>query len=136
MAYDILVVDDEADIRLLISGLLEDEGYETRQAGSADQALAAVAGRRPNLIVLDVWLEGSRLDGIELLQEFQSAVPDVPVVMISGHGTIEMAVSAIHGGAFDFIEKPFKTDRLLLLAERALETTRLRREVSELRKRS
>lgn len=136
MAQDILVVDDEADIRLLIGGLLEDEGYETRQAGNADQALAAIAGRRPNLIVLDVWLEGSRLDGIELLQELQRTVPEVPVVMISGHGTIEMAVSAIHAGAFDFIEKPFKTDRLLLVLEHAIADARLRREVEDLRRRA
>lgn len=136
MAHDILVVDDEADIRLLISGLLEDEGYETRLAADADAALAAVAARRPNLIVLDVWLEGSRLDGIELLAEFQEAAPEVPVVMISGHGTIEMAVSAIHAGAFDFIEKPFKVDRLLLVLERAIADARLRRELNELRMRA
>lgn len=136
MAHDILVVDDEADIRLLISGLLEDEGYQTRLAADADSALAAVEARRPNLIVLDVWLEGSRLDGIELLAALQEAAPEVPVVMISGHGTIEMAVSAIHAGAFDFIEKPFKVDRLLLVLERAIADARLRRELSELRRRA
>ena len=128
MTHDILVVDDEADIRLLITGLLEDEGFGTR--------LGAVAARRPTLVILDVWLEGSRLDGIELLDELQRIVPEVPVVMISGHGTIEMAVSAIHAGAYDFIEKPFKLDRLLLVIARAIEDARLRREVAELRLRA
>lgn len=136
MAHDILVVDDEADIRLLISGLLEDEGYQARLAVDADTALAAVEARRPSLIVLDVWLEGSRVDGIELLAELQEAAPEVPVVMISGHGTIEVAVAAIHAGAFDFIEKPFKVDRLLLVLERAIADARLRRELSELRRRA
>lgn len=136
MAHDILIVDDEADIRLLIGGLLEDEGHETRQADGADAAFAAIAARRPSLIVLDVWLEGSRLDGLELLTELQREAPEVPVVMISGHGTIEMAVAAIQAGAYDFIEKPFKVDRLLLVVERAIEATRLRREVAELRLRA
>tara|TARA_R110002096_G_scaffold181912_8_gene359630 strand:- start:3779 stop:5158 length:1380 start_codon:yes stop_codon:yes gene_type:complete len=136
MTHDILVVDDEADIRLLITGLLEDEGFGTRLGADADEALAAVAARRPTLVILDVWLEGSRLDGIELLDELQRIVPEVPVVMISGHGTIEMAVSAIHAGAYDFIEKPFKLDRLLLVIARAIEDARLRREVAELRLRA
>jgi len=136
MAHDILVVDDEADIRTLICGILEDEGYACRQAGDADGALAVLGERQPSLIVLDIWLQGSRLDGLELLAEIKREHPDLPIVMISGHGTIEMAVSAIKEGAYDFIEKPFKTDRLLLLVERAIEAALLRREVAELRLRS
>ncbi|MEQ8405267.1 MAG: sigma-54 dependent transcriptional regulator [Oceanicaulis sp.] len=133
MAQDILIVDDEADIRELIGGLLEDEGYEARYAGDADAALAAIRQRKPALAVLDVWLQGSRLDGIELLDEIKKADPGLPVVVISGHGTIETAVAAIRKGAYDFIEKPFKSDKLLVTVERALETTRLRRENEELR---
>jgi two-component system nitrogen regulation response regulator NtrX len=136
MAHDVLVIDDEADIRLQICGLLEDEGYGTRRAANADAALQAMAARRPTLIILDVWLEGSRLDGIELLHALRQDAPEVPVVMISGHGTIEMAVSAIHAGAFDFIEKPFKIDRLLFVVKRAIDDARLRREVAELRLRA
>jgi two-component system, NtrC family, nitrogen regulation response regulator NtrX len=136
MAHDILIIDDEADIRLQISGILEDEGFGTRQGASSDAALEAMAARRPTLIILDVWLEGSRLDGIELLAELLKDAPEVPVIMISGHGTIEMAVTAIHAGAFDFIEKPFKIDRLLFVVERAIEDARLRREVAELRLRA
>ncbi|MFP4518307.1 MAG: sigma-54-dependent transcriptional regulator [Oceanicaulis sp.] len=133
MAQDILIVDDEADIRELIGGLLEDEGYEARYAGDADAALAAIRQRKPSLAVLDVWLQGSRLDGIELLDEVKKADPGLPVVVISGHGTIETAVAAIRKGAYDFIEKPFKSDKLLVTVERALETSRLRRENEELR---
>ena len=136
MAHDILIIDDEADISLQISGILEDEGFGTRQGASSDAALEAMAARRPTLIILDVWLEGSRLDGIELLAELLKDAPEVPVIMISGHGTIEMAVTAIHAGAFDFIEKPFKIDRLLFVVERAIEDARLRREVAELRLRA
>jgi two-component system nitrogen regulation response regulator NtrX len=134
MSADILVVDDEADIRELVAGLLEDEGYRTRKASSADEALAAIAARRPNLVFLDIWLQGSRLDGLQVLELIKQAHPDLAVVMISGHGNIETAVSAIKSGAYDFIEKPFKADRLVLVAERALEASRLRREVRELRK--
>ena len=108
MAHDILIVDDEPDIRMLIDGILADEGYETRNAGGSDGALAAFHARRPSLIVLDVWLQGSRMDGIGLLETFHGEEPHVPVVMISGHGTIEMAVGAIQHGAYDFIEKPFQ----------------------------
>ncbi|ASG20719.1 sigma-54-dependent transcriptional regulator [Nitrospirillum viridazoti] len=136
MAHDILIVDDEADIRMLISGILEDEGMKTREAADADQALAAVAARRPSLIILDIWLQGSRLDGLQILDEMKRDHPDVPVVMISGHGTIETAVAALKKGAYDFIEKPFKSDRLLLLVERAIEAARLRRENRELRLRA
>jgi len=136
MSADILVVDDEVDIRDLVAGLLEDEGYRTRKAGSADEALAAIAARRPNLVFLDIWLQGSRLDGLQVLALIKESHPDLAVVMISGHGNIETAVSAIKSGAYDFIEKPFKADRLVLVAERALEASRLRREVRELKTRS
>ncbi|MEO1038144.1 MAG: sigma-54 dependent transcriptional regulator [Pseudomonadota bacterium] len=133
MAYDVLIVDDEADIRELIAGLLEDEGYSPRHAGDADSALEAIRQRRPALVVLDVWLQGSRLDGIELLGEIKSVDPDLPVIVISGHGTIETAVAAIRKGAYDFLEKPFKSDKLLLTVARALEASKLRRENAELR---
>ncbi|MCC0035640.1 MAG: sigma-54-dependent Fis family transcriptional regulator [Hoeflea sp.] len=136
MASDILVVDDEADIREIVSGILDDEGHETRTAADSDSALAAISDRVPRLIFLDIWLQGSRLDGLALLDEIKARYPDLPVVMISGHGNIETAVSAIQRGAYDFIEKPFKADRLLLVAERALETSNLKREVTELKKRS
>jgi two-component system, NtrC family, nitrogen regulation response regulator NtrX len=136
MAHDILVVDDEADIRMLMCGILKDEGYQTREAGNSAQALAAMRSRRPTLVVLDIWLQGSELDGIEILKIVRRELPDLPVVMISGHGTIETAVAAIKIGAYDFIEKPFKSDRLLLVVERAIEAARLRREVEELRLRA
>jgi two-component system, NtrC family, nitrogen regulation response regulator NtrX len=132
VSADILVVDDEVDIRELVAGILDDEGYRTRMAASADDALTAIAARRPNLVFLDIWLQGSRLDGLQVLEQIKAAHPDLPVVMISGHGNIETAVSAIKLGAYDFIEKPFKADRLVLVAERALETSRLKREVREL----
>jgi two-component system nitrogen regulation response regulator NtrX len=133
MAYDILIVDDEPDIRMLIDGILRDEGYETRGAGDADAATDAFRVRRPSLVILDVWLQGSRMDGLGLLELFRSEEPQVPVAMISGHGTIEMAVQAIQQGAYDFIEKPFKSDRLLLVVRRALEAAALERENAELR---
>ena len=136
MAPDILIVDDEEDIRDLVSGILEDDGYNTRTAGDADACLEAIAARRPALIILDIWLQGSRLDGLELLDIIRAEHSDVPVVMISGHGNIETAVSAIKKGAYDFIEKPFKADRLILIVQRALEANRLRREVNELRART
>jgi two-component system nitrogen regulation response regulator NtrX len=136
MAHDILIVDDEADIRMLIAGILSDEGMKTREAADADMALAAVNARRPSLVVLDIWLQGSRLDGLQILAELKRDHPNVPVVMISGHGNIETAVNAIKLGAYDFIEKPFKADRLLLLVERAIEAARLRRENEELRLRA
>jgi two-component system, NtrC family, nitrogen regulation response regulator NtrX len=136
MAYDILIVDDEPDIRLLIDGILRDEGYDTRGAGDAEAAVAAFRARRPSLVILDVWLQGSRMDGLALLEAFHSEEPQVPVAMISGHGNIEMAVQAIQQGAYDFIEKPFKSDRLLLVVRRALEAAALERENAELRLRA
>src|ERR1700740_302303 len=136
MASDILIVDDEADIRDLVAGILQDEGHGTRTARDSDEAHAAVIARRPNLVFLDIWLQGSRLDGLQLLDSLKQQHPELPIVMISGHGTIETAVSAIRRGAYDFIEKPFKADRLILIAERALETPQLKPEVSDLKQRS
>jgi len=136
MASDILVVDDEADIRDIVSGILSDEGHETRTASDSDSALQAISDRVPRLVFLDIWLQGSRLDGLALLDEIKTRHPELPVVMISGHGNIETAVSAIKRGAYDFIEKPFKADRLILIADRALETSKLKREVSDLKRRS
>ena len=136
MANDILIVDDEEDIRLVITGILQDEGYTTRQAADSDSALEAIAARSPNLAVLDVWMEQSRLDGLQLMETIRLVHPHLPVVMISGHGNIEMAVNAIKLGAYDFIEKPFKADRLLLVVQRALEAARLRSENEELRRRA
>jgi len=133
LASEILVVDDEEDIRDLIAGILGDEGYETRVAADSETALGAVRQRRPQLVVLDIWLQGSRLDGIQVLDTINREHPDLPVVMISGHGTIETAVSSIKKGAYDFIEKPFKADRLLHVVKRALEAARLKREVQELK---
>ena len=136
MAHEILIVDDEPDIRALIEGILSDEGYETRQAANSDQALAAFKQRRPSMVVLDIWLQNSKLDGLGILAAIHREEPQMPVVMISGHGTIETAVRAIQQGAYDFIEKPFNSDRLLLIVARALEAARLRRENSELRLRA
>jgi len=136
VAHDVLIVDDEADIRTLIAGVLEDEGYVTRVAGDSDAALAELRQRRPSLLVLDIWLQGSTLDGLQLLDVVRKEHPHTPVVMISGHGTIETAVQAIKLGAYDFIEKPFQTDRLLLIVGHAIETARLRRENQELKLRS
>jgi two-component system nitrogen regulation response regulator NtrX len=133
MASDILIVDDEADIRDLVAGILNDEGFTTRTARDSDSALAEIANRRPNLVFLDIWLQGSKLDGLQLLEQIKRDHADMPVVMISGHGNIETAVAAIKRGAYDFIEKPFKSDRLILVANRALETSRLKREVKELK---
>lgn len=136
MAADILIVDDEEDIRELISDILEDEGYSTRTANSSDAALNALAERVPSALVLDIWLQGSELDGLGVLELVKKKHPDLPVVMISGHGNIETAVNSIQMGAYDFIEKPFKEDRLLLVIKRALENSNLRRENEELRLRS
>jgi two-component system nitrogen regulation response regulator NtrX len=135
MALDILIVDDEADIRAAIAGILGDEGYESRLAFDSDTALAALAERRPSLVILDVWLQGSRLDGIELLDEIKLRDPTLPVVVISGHGNIETAVAAIKRGAYDFIEKPFQAEQLLLVVKRATETERLKREFEALKER-
>ncbi|MDD9333846.1 MAG: sigma-54-dependent Fis family transcriptional regulator, partial [Bartonella sp.] len=134
MVSDILIVDDEVDIRELVAGILDDEGYETRIACNSDEALAQISERVPKLIFLDIWLQGSRLDGLALLDEIKVQYPSIPVIMISGHGNIETAVSAIKRGAYDFIEKPFKADRLVLIAERTLENSNLKRELLELRK--
>ena len=136
MASDILIVDDEADIRELIGGILEDEGHATRLAKDSDQTLQLIEERRPSLVILDIWLQGSKLDGLELLDRVKKANPDLPVIIISGHGNIETAVAAIQRGAYDYIEKPFKVDRLVLITTRALEASRLRRENRELRERS
>src|ERR1700674_4681088 len=136
MAHDILIVDDEADIRMLIAGGLKDEGYATRDAADSIEALSAIQARQPTLVVLDIWLQGSALDGIGILRQLQAEMPSVPVVMISGHGTIETAVEAIKIGAYDFIEKPFKSGRLLLVVARAIEAAQLRRENAELRLRA
>ncbi len=133
MTAEILIVDDEPDICELVSGILQDEGYATRTARDADDALNAIKTRRPNLVFLDIWLQGSKLDGLQLLDAAKGEFPDLPVVMISGHGNIETAVAAIKRGAYDFIEKPFKADRLVLVADRALENSRLKREVKELK---
>nr|MBA3897721.1 sigma-54-dependent Fis family transcriptional regulator [Sphingomonadaceae bacterium] len=133
MALDILVVDDERDIRELVAGVLEDEGYAPRVAADSDAALAAIAERRPSLVLLDVWLQGSRLDGLDLLDVIKAKDPSLPVLVISGHGNIDTAVAAIRRGAADFIEKPFEAERLLLLVARATETDRLRRENESLK---
>ena len=133
MALDILIVDDERDIRELVAGVLGDEGYSCRTAGDSEAALAAVDERRPSLVLLDVWLHGSPMDGLEVLDAIKSREPELPVIIFSGHGSIDTAVSAIGRGAMDFIEKPFEAERLLLLVERATETDRLRRENARLR---
>ena len=133
MALDILIVDDEADIRELISGILSDEGYDTRIAGDSDSALKEIDARRPSLLILDIWLKGSTLDGLEILAEVKKKHEDLPVIMISGHGNIETAVTAIKMGAYDFINKPFETEKLLILVERATEVDRLKRENLELK---
>lgn len=134
MALDILIVDDERDIRELVAGVLSDEGYECRTAGDSRAALEAVDQRRPSLVLLDVWLHGSPMDGLEVLDAIKAREPELPVIIFSGHGNIDTAVSAISRGAMDFLEKPFEAERLLLLVERATETERLRRENAQLRK--
>jgi two-component system nitrogen regulation response regulator NtrX len=136
MASDILIIDDEADIRDLVSGILEDDGHQVRTARDSDEALEAMRRRTPSLAVLDIWLQGSRIDGLELLAMFKEIDPEMPVIVISGHGTIETAVSAIRKGAYDFVEKPFTADRLLLVVQRAMETARLKRENVALKARS
>ncbi|AOR76052.1 sigma-54 dependent transcriptional regulator [Novosphingobium sp. 11B] len=133
MALDILIVDDERDIRELVAGVLSDEGYECRTAGDSDAALAAVDARRPSLVLLDVWLHGSPMDGLEILDAIKAREPELPVIIFSGHGNIDTAVAAISRGAVDFIEKPFEAEKLLHLVGRATETERLRRENAQLR---
>jgi two-component system, NtrC family, nitrogen regulation response regulator NtrX len=136
MAADILIIDDEADIRELVAGILQDEGFETRLAHNSDAALAEIAQRKPSMIILDIWLQGSKLDGLDLLLEIKQLHPNIPVVIISGHGNIETAVAAIKRGAYEYIEKPFNADRLVLVVGRALETSRLKRENEDLRGRA
>ncbi len=136
MATDILIVDDETDIREAIAGILSDEGHGTRTARNSDEALKAIEARRPQLVFLDIWLQGSRLDGLQILELIQDQHANLPVVMISGHGNVETAVQATKLGAYDFIEKPFKADRLVLVAERALESSRLKRELTDLKTRT
>ena len=133
MALEVLVVDDEADIRDLVSGVLEDEGYSVRTAADSGQTLDAIEERRPSMVLLDVWLQGSKLDGLQLLQEIKRRDSTVPVLMISGHGNLDTAVAAVKEGAIDFIEKPFEAERLIYLVDRATETERLRRENQTLR---
>ena len=123
MAADVLVVDDEADIRELVAGILSDEGYGVRNAADSEQALAAIRARKPALLVLDIWMQGGGMDGLELLDMVKELDPDLPVTMISGHGNIETAVNAIKRGAYDFLEKPFKSDRLIRVATQAIATT-------------
>jgi len=132
---DILIVDDERDIRELIADILGDEGFQTRTAANADEALAAINAEEPALMILDIWLKDSRMDGIDILKQVKRNNPSVPVVIISGHGNIEIAVAAIKQGAYDFIEKPFNIDQLMVVITRAMETSRLRRENSQLRRR-
>jgi two-component system nitrogen regulation response regulator NtrX len=136
MSFEILVVEDEEDIRSLISGILSDEGYHVREAGNSEEALTKFKSRKPSLVIMDVWLKGSDLDGIELLDVFKKHDQDIPVIIISGHGTVETAVSAIRKGAYDYIVKPFKSEKLVITAQRALETVKLRQENAELRGRS
>jgi len=133
MALDILIVDDERDIRELVSGVLSDEGYDCRTAGDSTAALQLIDERRPSLVLLDVWLHGSPMDGLEVLDAIKQREPELPVIIFSGHGNIDTAVSAVSRGAMDFIEKPFEAERLLMLVERATETEKLRRENVRLR---
>lgn len=136
MKNDILIVEDESDIREMIAGILDDEGHVTRQAGTSDAALESVKKRQPSLVVLDVWLKGSGMDGIELLDSLKASYPNLPVIVISGHGTVETAVSAIRKGAYDYIVKPFKSEKLIVTVSRALENARLRQENEELKGRT
>ncbi|MEM6312093.1 MAG: sigma-54 dependent transcriptional regulator, partial [Pseudomonadota bacterium] len=131
---DILIVDDERDIRELIADILEDEGFTTRKAGTSEEAMNEINTELPSLLVLDIWLKDSKMDGIDILTSVKRDNPDVPVVIISGHGNIEIAVAAIKQGAYDFIEKPFNIEQLLVVIRRAMETSRLRRENQSLRR--
>ncbi|MEM9796636.1 MAG: sigma-54 dependent transcriptional regulator [Pseudomonadota bacterium] len=131
---DILITDDEADIRSLISDILEDEGYACRTAGTAEDCMKAIEDEAPSLMILDIWLKDSDMDGIDILKSVRRTHPDVPIIIISGHGNIEIAVAAIKQGAYDYIEKPFNIDQLMVVVGRAMETSRLRRENTELRR--
>src|SRR6056300_287065 len=132
MKYNILVIDDEEDIRSSIAGLLEDENYEVRTVENSNEALTAISERLPDLILIDIWLENSKLDRIELLAKIQSKFISLPCIMISGHGNIDIAVKAIISGASDYIEKPFEAERLLITIERVLELSKLKKEHKEL----
>ena len=132
---DILIVDDERDIRELISDILEDEGFATRRAANSDDAMAEVNANPPALMILDIWLKDSKMDGIDILMTVKRSNPDIPIVIISGHGNVEIAVAAIKQGAYDFIEKPFNIDKLMVVISRAMEASKLRRENQALRKR-
>ncbi len=132
---DILIVDDERDIRELISDILEDEGYKTRRAANSDEAMAEVNSDPPALMILDIWLKDSKMDGIDILMTVKRSNPDIPIVIISGHGNVEIAVAAIKQGAYDFIEKPFNIDKLMVVISRAMEASRLRRENQALKRR-
>jgi len=136
MAHDVLIVDDEADICMLIAGILQDEGYTTREAANGEDGIEQVKAKAPNLVILDIWMEHSRIDGLEALSAIRAMRPSVPIIVISGHGTIETAVKAIKLGAYEFIEKPFESDRLLLVVERAIEAAQLKRENRELKLRA
>ncbi|MEN9017392.1 MAG: sigma-54 dependent transcriptional regulator [Hellea sp.] len=136
MKYDVLIVEDEDDIRTMIGGILEDDGYEVRLTSKSDEAITALRSRKPSLMILDVWLKGSSMDGIELLDSIKKSHPNMPIIIISGHGTVETAVSAIRKGAYDYIVKPFKADKLLVTCKRALENARLKSENEELKGRS
>ena len=136
MKYDVLIVEDEDDIRTMIGGILEDDGYEVRLTAKSDEAITALRSRKPSLMILDVWLKGSSMDGIELLDSIKKSHPNMPIIIISGHGTVETAVSAIRKGAYDYIVKPFKADKLLVTCKRALENARLKSENEELKGRS
>jgi len=131
----ILIVDDERDIRELIGDILKDEGFAVRLAGNSDECMAEIGTEAPALMILDIWLKDSQMDGIDILKTVKRDNPDVPVVIISGHGNIEIAVAAIKQGAYDFIEKPFNIDQLMVVVSRAMETSRLRRENTDLRRR-
>lgn len=136
MEHEILIVDDEPDIRFLLEGILGDEGYVTHSAAHSDEAIRLFRERVPSLVILDIWLQKSKLDGMDLLRLFKASEANIPILMISGHGTIETAVSSLHDGAYDFIEKPFQADRLLVVVQRALEAARLKKENAELRLRA
>ena len=136
LTNDILVVDDEADIRMLIKGILNDEGLSVREAANADETFNAIRARRPNLVILDIWLNNSTMDGMKILQNIRKEFPEMPVIMISGHGNIQTAVEATRLGAYDFIEKPFKSDRLILQVQHALDAARLKRENGDLKLRA
>lgn len=136
MSFEILVVEDEEDIRSLIAGILSDDGYPVREANGSAQALEKFKSRKPSLVIMDVWLKGSNMDGIELLDVFKKTDPDIPVIIISGHGTVETAVSAIRKGAYDYIVKPFPSEKLLITVKRALEAVQLRQENADLKERS